>query len=124
MHFLKRHRFALLCLAVLLLANVLIWREFQARDLGHIRLREDFIALVATGHSQEAETDFQRLVAQMGQLSDRTLIEDFQRTQLLLDSKNPDTSSLIYKYQCALSLYLRKRSEDRLTLALDRARRD
>ena len=98
--------------------------QFRLNEMAHFRLREDFILLVEKGHLNEAELDFQRLVQQLGTLSDKALLDDYLRTQMLLSTNNLDTRSLIYKYQCAALLYLQKRDNRRLAAALARANKE
>jgi hypothetical protein len=124
MLFLKRHRFALLCLAVIFLASILVVRQFQANESAHSTLREDLILLVEKGKNQEAEHVYQKLVTGLSSTSDEALLDDLQRTSLLLDSKAQDPSGLVSKYHAAVKQYLEKRSEKRLAAALQRAAKD
>jgi hypothetical protein len=122
--FLKRNRFALLTLAVLLCASVMVIRQFQANESAHLRLREDLILLVEKGKTHEADHVYQKLVTQLASASDKTLVEDLQRTGVLIDPKSGESSSLIYKYHWAVKQYLEKRSDNRLAAALHRAAKD
>jgi hypothetical protein len=124
MLFLKRHRFALLCLAVTLLASILVVRQFLANESAHSTLREDLILLVEKGKNQEADHVYQKLVTRLSSTSDKALLDDLQRTGLLLDSKAQDPSGLVSKYHAAVKQYLEKRSEKRLAAALQRAAKD
>ena len=124
MLFFRRHRFALLCLAVILLASILVVRQFLANDSAHLMLREDLIVLVEKGRNQEAEHVYQKLVTRLASASDKALLDDLQRTSLLLDSKAQDPSGLLSKYHSAVKQYLEKRSEKRLAAALQRAAKD
>jgi hypothetical protein len=124
MHFLKRHRFSLLCLAVLSCASVLVIQQFLAAETAHFNLREDMIVLFEKGKTGEAEHVYQRLVENLSTVTDKALVDDYQRTTMLLQGKAENTSSLIYKYHWAVKQYMEKRSEQRLALAEQRAARD
>lgn len=124
MQFLKRHRFFLLCLAVLMLASVLVIREYLAAENAHFNLREDFIVLFEKGKIPEAEHMYQHLVEQLAGASDKALVDDLQRTAMLLQGTEENKSSLIYKYHWAVRQYLDKRSEKRLAAAEKRMARD
>jgi hypothetical protein len=120
MRFLKRYRFFLLCLAVLICASILVVQQFLAAETAHFTLREDMIVLFEKGKTAEAEHVYQRLVEELSGVSDKILVDDYQRTALLLQGKEQNVSSLVYKYHWAVKQYLEKRSEQRLASALQR----
>jgi hypothetical protein len=124
MQFLKRHRFFLLCLAVLVCASVLVIHQFLEAETAHFNLREDMIVLFEKSKTAEAEHVYQQLVEKLSAVTDKTLLDDYQRTAMLLQGKEQITSSLIYKYHWAVKQYMEKRSEQRLAIAEQRAARD
>ncbi len=121
MRFLRRHQFLLCFLAVLIFSSVMVVRQFPANQSAHVELREDFILLHERGQTQPEERLYQLLVQQLPELNDKTLVDDLQRTAMLLDSKTPQLDNLIWKYQAGVKNELQKRSERRLAQALARA---
>lgn len=124
MRFARRNRSALIVVAVLLVANVLVLRQYQLNASAHRELREDLILLSETGHSKEAARTYEKLIPRLRQLSDQALLDELTRTAALVDEKTPQTDSLVWKYHLAVKRYLEKRSEQRLARAMKRAERE
>jgi hypothetical protein len=118
MRFLRRNRYFLIFAALLLFCGVMVLRQMAINQSAHIDLREAFILLHAKGYKNEAQRLFQRLLAELERLPDKTLTEDFQRTQRLVDPARQDPENLIWKYHWTVSNELEKRSESTLARAL------
>ena len=118
MQFLRRNRFVLSFLAILVVCNILLLRQLVANDSAHIELREDFIFLQGSGRRAEAEHFYQLLVASLPNLSERALLDDYQRTMLLLDPQSPKKEDLVSNYNWALKQHIKKRAEQRLSRIL------
>ena len=124
MRFARRNRSALIVVAVLLVANVLVLRQYQLNASAHRELREDLILLSETGHPKEAERTYEKLVPRLQHLSDQALLDELARTGALVDEKTPQTDNLVWKYHLAVKRYLEKRAEQRLARAMKRAERE
>jgi len=64
---------------------------------------------------------YELLVQELPDLSDKALVEDLQRTAMVIDPKSPQPESLLWKYHVGVRNELRKRSERRLRRALQQA---
>ena len=124
MRFARRNRSALLVVAVLLVANALVLRQYQVNASAHRELREDLILLCEAGHSKQAEWTYEKLVQHLPRLTDQALLDELGRTGTLVDEKTPHLDNLIWKYHWAVKRNLEKRSEQRLARAIKRAERD
>ncbi len=121
MPFAALHR--LLVLAVLLLAAcLLVLRQVSVHQNRHAELREAFILLHTKGYRPEAQRLYERLLGEVDHLSNRLLLEDFQRTLTLVEPARPQPDNLIWKYHWTVSNELEKRSEQTLKRALELAR--
>ena len=118
MRFLRRNRYFLIFAALLLFCGMMALRQMASNQSAHVDLREAFILLQAKGYKNEAQRLFQRLLAELERLPDKTLTEDFQRTQLLVDPAKQDPENLVWKYHWTVSNELEKRSESTLARAL------
>ena len=121
MQFLRRHQFLLCFLAVLVFACVMVIRQFAANQSAHIETREDFIFLMERGEFEPAAHLYQELIQELPDLNEKSLVDDLQRTAMLVDPKAPDAESLIFKYQVSVKKELDRRSEQRLATARERA---
>lgn len=117
MQFLRRNQHFLLTLAVLVLASVLVVNQFLARQSAHAKRLEDFILLHEQAETQLCERLYQRLIQELPQLSDRALVQDLQRTAMLVDAKIPQLDSLLWKYHVSVNNELKRRAEKRLAAA-------
>ena len=117
MHFLRQHRFMLLFFALLVFCSVMVLKQFNANQSKHVELREAFILLHTRGYTNEAERLYQRLLREMPELPNKRLIDDFQRTLLLVDPYTQQTNNLIWKYHWTVSNELDRRSESTLVRA-------
>lgn len=121
MQFLRRNQFFLLTLAVALFSSVMAVRQFQTNASAHAERLEDFILLQEQDNPKLAERPYQLLVQELPDLSERALVEDLQRTAMLVDAKSPKPDSLLWKYHIGVRNELRKRSERRLHRILEQA---
>ncbi len=121
MRFLRQYRFILLFFLLLIFCSVMVVRQFGLKQSRHVELREAFILLHVRSYTNEARTLFDKLVLEVPKytkkLSDKELLDDFQRTLLLVDPYSTQTNNLIWKYHWMLSEELDKRSVDLLARA-------
>jgi len=118
MRFFRRHRYILSFFAVLLLCNLLLLRQLAANASAHLQMREDLIVLLDAGHAEQAEHVYQLLVQSLPGLSDQALLDDYQRTSILLSPQTPQPESLVAKYHWAVKQYIKRRAELRVARVL------
>src|SRR5215468_6769531 len=121
MQFLRRNQYFLLTVAVLLFASVMTLRQLHVNRSAHIERLEDFILLQEQDNPKLLERRYELLVQELPDLSDKALVEDLQRTAMVIDPKSPQPESLLWKYHIGVRNELRKRSERRLRRALQQA---
>ena len=92
-------------------------RQFMANRSKHLELREAFILLYSKGYQPEAERLCNRLLRDLEDLPDQTLLEDYQRTLTLVDPAVQQPNNLIWRYHWTVSNELEKRSVGALTRA-------
>ncbi len=117
MQFLRRNRFALVFLVLVVFCSAMVVRQFMANQSKHVELREAFILLFFRGYRPEAERLYKRLLRDLDQLPDKTLMDDYQRTLLLVDPTTRQEGNLIWRYHWTVSNELEKRSESTLLRA-------
>ena len=117
MRLLRRNRFLVLFAALLVFCSLMVIRQITANQSKHIEIREAFILLYIKGYKPEAERLYGRLLRDIETLPNRTLIEDFQRTLLLVDPTVQQRDNLIWKYHWTVSNELEKRAESTLMRA-------
>ena len=122
MRLLRQHQFFFLFLALLVFCSLMVIRQFNVNRANHIELREAFILLQAKGWTNEAQRLFTRLLAEVPEQSNKVLIDDFQRTMMLVDPGAKHPESLIWTYHWTVSNELERRSESSLRRALKLAR--
>jgi hypothetical protein len=106
----------------LVVCSVLVIRQFVANESRHVDLREAFILLQSKGYQREAAQLYQRLLNEVGDLSNALMWNDYQRTLTLIDPASDETNNLIWQYHWTISNELEKRSESNLEKALKMAR--
>lgn len=74
--------------------------------------------LYIKGYKKESERLYQRLLRETEDLSNKQLLDDFQRTLLLVDPMSNQPDNLIWNYHWTVSKILDKRSESTLMRAL------
>ena len=123
MRFLRRHQYLLCFVAVLLFSSVMVVRQVIHNQSAHVELREDFILLHDRGNAEPEARLYQLLIQQLPGLNEKSLVEDLQRTAMLVDPKTPQLDNLVWKYQVSVKNELARRSESRLARALQEAAR-
>jgi hypothetical protein len=121
MRFLRRHQFLLCFLAVLVFSCIMVTRQFLANQTAHVEMREDFILLLDRGDSKRAERVYQMLIQALPGQNEKNLVEDLQRTSLLVNTNTPDSNLLLWKYHVSVKNELQRRAEQRLSRAVERA---
>ncbi len=119
MRFLRQHKFTLLFLGVLVFCSVMVIRQFRWRESKHVELREAMILLETGGYTNEASRLYFRLWPDIAKLSNRQLVEDWQRSVVLVDPSVHQPSNTIYQYYWAV----RKEMERRGEAHIERARK-
>ena len=121
MRLLRGNRFALIFFVLLIFCSAMVVRQFMANQSRHVELREAFILLYYKGYKPEAERLFKRLLRELDVLPNKALMEDYQRTLMLVSEKlDPATQqmeNLIWRYHWTVSNELEKRSESTLLRA-------
>ena len=118
MRLLHKYQSLLLFLLFVVICSALVVRQFTINQTRHVELREAFILLHSKGYQPEAERLFQRLLDEMGDLSNAQMWNDYQRTLTLIDPMRDDPDNLIWQYHWTISHELEKRSESSLEKAL------
>jgi len=117
MEFLRRNRYALLLVSVLLFSSVMVVRQYVANQSAHAQAVEDFLLLHERGEAKPCEHLYQVLVQRLPDLDDRDLVQDLQRTAMVVDAKVPQLDNLVWKYHVGVKNELKHRSEKRLEAA-------
>jgi hypothetical protein len=107
-----------LFVVTLVFCSVMIIRQIHVNQGRHIELREAFILLYNRGYRQQSYKLYQRLLQELPKLSDKALLDDFQRTLMLVDPASGATNNLIYNYHWTVSNELERRSAKALQRAL------
>lgn len=111
MLFLRQHKFALLFLLVLVICSIMVIRQMDARNDRHVELREAMILLQTGGYTNEAARLYWRLYRDLDKLSDKQLLEDWQRTVILVDSDANQPSNSVWRYYWTVRNQMERRSE-------------
>lgn len=114
----RRNKYVLIFLLTLVFCSVMVVRQIAANRSRHIELREAFILLHSRGYTNEASRLYRRLLDEMSSLSTDQLMNDFQRTLILIDPTIPHSDNLIWIYHWTVSNELEKRSASALKKAL------
>jgi hypothetical protein len=118
MSFGRQYRFHFVFAAFLIFCSVMVLRQINHNQSKHVDLRESFILLYSRGYRPEAERLYGKLLAEMEQLPDQVLFEDFQRTLTLCNPSQQQPENLIWEYHWTVSNELEKRSPASLQKAL------
>jgi len=123
MSFVRQFKFILIFFALLIFCAVMVVRQYNLKQDKHVEMREAFILLHTRNETNDARRLFDKLVLEIPQwqkkLSDRQLLDDFQRTLVLVDPYSQQTNSLLWRYHWTLSDELNRRAES----SLERARK-
>lgn len=118
MTFFGQYRYLLLAMAVLVLCSVALIEYLRQGQSRHVEIREAFILLHTRGYTNQAERLYNHLLFEMHKLANKQLIDDFQRTLLLVDPGANRPENLIWKYHWTVSNELERRAESSLVRAL------
>ena len=114
----RQYKFVFLFLLLLVFCSVMVILQIDANQERHVEIREAFILLHTRGYTNQSQKLYHRLLLDLYKLPDRALLEDFQRTLLLVDPNSDQPSNLIWKYHWTVSNELDRRSESTLMRAL------
>lgn len=109
----------LLFMLLLVFCSVMVIRQYLARQARHVELREALILLHTGGYTNEATVLYNRLLRDLDKLSNRELVDDWQRTVILIDPSVRAPENLIWKYYWTV----RKEMETRAESTIQRARK-
>jgi len=123
MRFLRQHKFTLIFLGVLVFCSVMVilqieWKRSR-KEFKHIELREAMILLQTGGYSNEASRLYLRILPDVAKLSDKQLLDDWQRAVVLIDPGLHQPSNNIYKYYWGVRQEMERRADGHI----DRARK-
>jgi hypothetical protein len=121
MRFFRGNRFAWIFFLLLIFCSAMVVRQFMVNQSRHAELREYFILLYSKGYRPQAERLFKRLMRELDVLPNKALMEDYQRTLMLVDPATQQPDNLIWRYHWTVSNELEKRSEGTLQRALKMA---
>ncbi len=124
LRFVRRNRFLLLFVTVLIFASVMVVRQFMKNQVAHFELREDFILLHDRGQVKACDRLYQSLIESLPDTSEKVLLDDLQRTSFLVTGKEPDPDNPVWRYHVSVKKELQRRSEQRLSRALELAERE
>ena len=122
MPFLRQHRFLLAFVLLLVFCSVMVIRQQSEQQSKRVEIREAFILLHTRGYTNESQHLYQRLLRDLHRTSNRELLDDFQRTLLLVDPSSQQPQNLIWKYHWTVSNELERREESTLVHALKLAK--
>ena len=96
----------------------MVVRQYRSNQSKHVELREAFILLYTKNYQKESRRLYDRLINDIEKLSNRALLDDFQRTLMLVDPATQQPDNLLWRYHWTVSNELEKRSESTLLRAL------
>jgi len=117
MNFLRQHRFVLAFLALLVFCSVMVIRQLNAKQAKHVEYREAMILLHTGGYTNEADLLYRRLLRELDKLSNKALVEDWQRTVILVDPSSNQPENPIWKYHWTVRKEMEKRAESTIQRA-------
>ena len=118
MRIFRQYQFFFLFLALLVFCSLMVMRQFNVNRSKHVELREAFILLHSKGYTNQAIRLFTRLLSDLPEESNKTLVDDFQRTLMLVDPGTQHPENLVWKYHWTVSNELERRSANTLRRAL------
>lgn len=122
MHFVRQHKFALSFLAVLAFSSIMVIWQLDARKDAkksrHVELREAMILLQTGGYTNQADKLYLKLFSDLEKLSDKELVEDWQRTVILVDPGSHQPSNAVWRYYWTVRNTMERRSESIIQRAL------
>lgn len=118
MGFIRQNKYTLAFLLTLVFCSVMVVHQVNVNRSRHIELREAFILLHSRGYTNEATRIYKRLLEEVPKLSTDQLMDDFQRTLIIVDPTIPHQDNLIWVYHWTVSNELERRSASALKKAL------
>lgn len=116
MLFVRQHKFTLLFLLVLVFCSIMVVQQLRHRDdaeeARHSELREAMILLQTGGYTNEAARLYWRLYNELPVLSNKQLVEDWQRTVILVDPAAHQPSNSVWRYYWTVRNEMERRSEN------------
>ena len=103
---------------VVAFSSAMVVRQFIVNQSRHAETREAFILLHDKGYAEESQRLYQRLLLRLEETPQKNLIEDLQRTSMLINPAEPQTENLIWKYHWSVKNELEKRATTELAKAL------
>src|SRR6266496_3898813 len=113
----RRHRFALLFVLLLVFCSAMVVRQFKVNESNHVELREEFILRYSKGYKQESEVLYHRLVRDLENVPDKALLDDYERTLMLVDPLAQKPDNPIWRYHWQISKEIENRSPNLLRRA-------
>jgi len=117
MRLLRQYKFTLLFLGVLAFCSVMVIRQIRLRPGKHVELREAMILMQTGGYTNEAIRLYFRLARDVEKLSNRQLVEDWQRSVVLVDPSVHQPSNTIYLYYWDVRKEMERRGEGHIERA-------
>jgi hypothetical protein len=117
-NFFRQYRFVLLFLALLVFCSIMVIRQLKGKESKHVEIREAFILLHTRGYTNYANNLYLVLLRELPQLPSKNLLDDFQRTLILVDPSGNHPDNLIWKYHWTVSNEMERRSEGSLRRAI------
>jgi hypothetical protein len=122
MHFLGQNKFVLSFLLLLVFCSVMVVWQLDARksqeQSRHVELREAMILLQTGGYTNQADKLYLRLLRDVSELSNKALLEDWQRTVILIDPSSHLPSNAVWRYYWGVRNEMERRSESSIQKAL------
>ena len=84
-------------------------------------LPDNIKELIEKGEIKAGDALYQQLIQELANLDEKSLVDDLQRTRLLIDPQTPDKENLVWKYYMSVRNELRRRSEKRLAHILEQS---
>jgi len=114
MQFLRRNRYAILTVAVLLFSTVMVVQQYLANLSAHTMQVEEFLLLHERGEKESSAHLYQVLVQRLPHLSNHSLVQDLVRTATVVDTKTQQPDNLVWKYHVSVNNELKRRTVKRL----------
>jgi hypothetical protein len=111
---LSHYRLPILFMVAVFAGAALSLRQYRFNEHRHTVKREDFILLQQRGYGKKAEAYYQHLLKELDRLPDQALVDDLQRTALLVEPEVRDPENLLWKYHWAVRSRLQQRAQQRL----------
>jgi len=110
MRFLRRYRFVLVFLALLVFCSAMVVQQIAVNQSKHRELREKLIISYSKGDRSEAERYYKQLLRDLEELPIKTLLEDYDRTLLLVTLATQQEKNFIWRYHGHVRNEIEKRS--------------